>query len=95
MKAFLEDGYRVEVVLGKRRKGWMGKRSVPQEEMRAMVEKIRGFLGEVEGAKEWKEMKGELGGEAMLFFEGPKVEKEKKKKEKKRETEREEERSPA
>jgi len=90
MKAFLEEGRRVEVVLGKRRRGWMGKRSVPQQEMMGMLEKIRGFVGEVAGAREWKKMEGEMGGEAMLFFEGPKVEKKKKKKEKERE-----EQSPA
>lgn len=81
LKAFLEEGRRVEMVLGKRRRGWMGKRSVPQEEMKGLLEKIRSYMGEVAGAKEWKKMEGEMGGEAMLFLEGPKVEKKKKKKE--------------
>lgn len=61
----------------------MAKRSVPLKEMMGMLEKIREGVGEVAGAKEWKKMEGEMGGEAMLFFEGPNVEKKKKKKEKK------------
>ena len=73
MKGFLEEGRRVEVILGKKRKGWMGKRKVPVEEMEGLLGRIRGSVKEVEGGKEWKEMDGEMGGTLTLFFEGPSV----------------------
>lgn len=71
VKEWLGKGWRVEVVFGSRRKsGWGKKRVVSAEEAEGLVEKIRRAVGEVEGAREKKGMEGEVGGEAIFFFEG-------------------------
>ena len=69
LREFLEKGWRVEVVFGSKRKGWMGRREPSAEEAGAVLEKIRKVVGEVEGAQE-KQMQGQVGKEAVLLFEG-------------------------
>ena len=70
LKEFLQKGWKVEIVFGSKRKsGWNRKREVSPEEADMLLEKIRKVVGEVEGALE-KQMGGEVGKEAMLFFEG-------------------------
>lgn len=70
LKEFLDDGKRVEVAFGKRkRKGWMRKKDVTDEEANRVLKQIRQTVEEVEGAKEWKEMEGQVRGELVMFFE--------------------------
>ncbi|KAL6721801.1 hypothetical protein ACLMJK_000906 [Lecanora helva] len=70
LKEFLEKGCKVEVLFGRKRKGWMGRREPSEEEINKVLERIRGTVAEVDGAKEWRGMQGEAGKEAMLSFEG-------------------------
>ncbi|MCJ1456397.1 hypothetical protein MMC28_006758 [Mycoblastus sanguinarius] len=65
LKEFLEKGWRVEVVFGSKRKGWMNKRAASAEEAANVLERIKGAVGEVEGANEWRGMQGKIGGEAV------------------------------
>ncbi|KAL8635906.1 MAG: hypothetical protein Q9226_009308, partial [Calogaya cf. arnoldii] len=69
MREFLNDGRRVEVVFGKKRKGWMQRKGVTDGEARGLLEMIRDQAATVEGSKEWKEMEGQEGGELRIFFE--------------------------
>lgn len=70
LKEFLEDGRRVEVAFGKKkRKGWKQKKDVAENEVNEMLEQIRQAVGEVEGAREWKEMEGQAGGTLTMYFE--------------------------
>ena len=70
LKEFLEKGWKVEILFGTKRKGWMGRREASQEDIKRVLARIRGVVAEVEGAKEWKGMQGKEGEEAMLSFEG-------------------------
>jgi len=70
LKEFLEKGWRVEILFGTKRKGWMGRRAASAEEISSVLSKIRATVGEVDGAKELRKMQGKEGGEAMLTFEG-------------------------
>ncbi|KFZ15823.1 hypothetical protein V501_02532 [Pseudogymnoascus sp. VKM F-4519 (FW-2642)] len=66
MREFLEKGYRVDVVLiGKRKK-----RKATHEEAEETLRRIRGGVEEVEGAKEWKPMEGNVGGVVTVYLEG-------------------------
>jgi translation initiation factor IF-3 len=66
MKDFLEKGYRVDVVLiGKRKK-----RKATQEEAAETLRRVGGGVGEVEGAREWKAMEGNVGGVVTVYLEG-------------------------
>ncbi|KAL8715292.1 MAG: hypothetical protein Q9225_006436 [Loekoesia sp. 1 TL-2023] len=69
LKTFLDQGRRVEVVFGKKRKGWKDKKDVTDEEAKYLLRQIRDSVAEVEGAKEWKEMAGVLKGQLVMFFE--------------------------
>ncbi|CAF9908027.1 hypothetical protein IMSHALPRED_006561 [Imshaugia aleurites] len=70
LKEFLQKGWRVEMVFGSKRKsGWNEKREASLEEANKVLGKIRKTVGEVEGAQE-RQMQGEVGKEAILFFEG-------------------------
>ncbi|KAL8846128.1 MAG: hypothetical protein Q9221_008759 [Calogaya cf. arnoldii] len=69
MREFLNDGRRVEVVFGKKRKGWMQRKGVTDGEAGGLLEMIRDQAATVEGSKEWKEMEGQEGGELRMFFE--------------------------
>jgi len=70
LKEFLEKGYKVEIIFGAKRKGWMARREASDEETQRVLEKIKGTVAEVDGAKEWKAMQGREGGEAVLSFAG-------------------------
>ncbi|KAL8709998.1 MAG: hypothetical protein Q9220_005269 [cf. Caloplaca sp. 1 TL-2023] len=72
LRAFLREGRRVEVVFGRKRKGWMRRGSVEEGKAEAVV---RTLVGGVEGegcGREWKGREGEVGGEMRMFFEGVK-----------------------
>jgi len=69
MKEFLGKGWKVELLFGVKRKGWNQRREATPEEIAKLLEKIRETVVEVEGAKEWREMQGKEGGEAVLYFE--------------------------
>ncbi|KAL8839890.1 MAG: hypothetical protein Q9170_001570 [Blastenia crenularia] len=69
LKQFLDDGRRVDVIFGKKRKGWKHKKDITDEEASRMMKQIRDTVAEVEGAKEWKEMEGQLRGELVVHFE--------------------------
>lgn len=70
LKEFLEKGWRVELLFGKKRKGWMAKRTATAEEVASVLDKIRAAVREVDGAIELGEMQGKPGEEAKLSFEG-------------------------
>lgn len=69
LKEFLEKGWKVDIVFGSKRKGWMWKREVSQEEANNVLGKIRRAVSEVVGAQE-KQIQGEVGKEAVLSLEG-------------------------
>jgi translation initiation factor IF-3 len=66
MKGFLQKGFRVDVVLGAKRKG----RKATEEEAEALIEKVKKAAGEVEGTRESKPKDGKLLGMLTLQFEG-------------------------
>ncbi|KAL9129948.1 MAG: hypothetical protein Q9217_001750 [Psora testacea] len=71
LKEFLEKGWKVEVVLGStRKKGWKEKRMADSEEAKNLINRIKAAAMEVDGARERTGMKGVLGQEAVLSFEG-------------------------
>ena len=70
LKEFLEKGWKVEMLFGVKRKGWNQRREATLEEVTKVLDKIREAVKEIEGAKEWREMQGKAGGEAVLYFEG-------------------------
>ncbi len=70
LKDFMKKGWRVEVLFGTKRRGWMEKRAPSAEEISSVLSKIRAAVGEIEGARELREMQGKEGGEAKLIFEG-------------------------
>ena len=73
LKEFLGKGWQVEVIIGSTRKrGWRGKRTDNKDMAEMLVAKIRNAAFEVEGAKQKAEMKGKLGEEVCLSFEGSK-----------------------
>jgi translation initiation factor IF-3 len=71
IRDFLERGWRVEVMMAPKRKG----RKASEEEARELVDRIRGVVGDVEGARESKAMEGKLLGTATIFAEGKAVQK--------------------
>ena len=73
MKEFLEKGWKVEVLLGSTRKsGWKRKRTDDPEGQQNLVANIKASAMEVDGTRERAEMKGVLGQEVVLSFEGVK-----------------------
>lgn len=69
LKEFLGKGWRVEIIFGAKRKGWMGRREPTAEEVQKVLTTIRAAVKEIEGAREWRELQGKEGGEAVLSFE--------------------------
>lgn len=65
MAKFLEDGMKVEVVLGKKRGG----KKATQEEMEKVIKRVR-LEAEEKGGREAKAASGALGASMRLFFEG-------------------------
>lgn len=73
LKEFLEKGWKVDVVIGSTRKrGWSAKRTDNLGLAGNLVAKVREAALQVAGSREKAEMKGKLGEEASLSFEGPK-----------------------
>ena len=70
LKEFLEKGFKIEIMFGVKRKGWRKRRQASEEDMKRLVDKIKGTVEAVEGARELKPMSGKLGGQAILSFEG-------------------------
>jgi translation initiation factor IF-3 len=66
VQEFLEEGRKVEVVLAAKKKG----RKASTEECKGVLERIRGVVGNVDGAKEVRDMEGRVGGFAALRFQG-------------------------
>jgi len=91
MKEFLGKGYKVEVVLASKskRKG----RQATREEAEEVLRRVRGVVGETEGAKESRASEGNVLGTMTIHFEGtaPKEEKASKKTEKSGKTKKTEE----
>ncbi|MCJ1232379.1 hypothetical protein MMC14_000331 [Varicellaria rhodocarpa] len=65
MKDFLEQGKRVEIIVGKKRRA----REVGPDESAALLVRIRNRIERVEGAKEWKVMEGIPGDLVTIFVE--------------------------
>ena len=72
IREFLEKGLKVEVIMAPKKKG----RKATEEEGQRLIERIKGVMGEVEGARENKPMIGKVLLQATIFMEG-KVQKEK------------------
>ena len=70
LKEFLEKGWKVEILFGAKRKGWMGRRDPSKEEVERVLERIRATVKEVDGAKEWRDFQGVEGGDAMMHLDG-------------------------
>ncbi|KAI2470256.1 hypothetical protein F4781DRAFT_181269 [Annulohypoxylon bovei var. microspora] len=87
MREFLSKGLTVEVVLAKKRRG----RAATKEEAAAVLVAVRDAAAQVEGAKEYRKMDGEVGGMAKVFLEGPSQKKRRQKKELEAAAEEEEE----
>ncbi|KAI1080666.1 hypothetical protein F5B20DRAFT_90304 [Whalleya microplaca] len=67
LRAFLDKGMKVEILLARKRGG----REASAEEAQRTLEKIREAVAEVKGAKENRKMEGAVGGVARLFLVGP------------------------
>ena len=70
LKEFLSKGWKVIILFGVKRKGWMGKRVATKAEVDNVLSRIKGAVGEIEGAKEAKPMEGKPGQEVTLTYEG-------------------------
>jgi translation initiation factor IF-3 len=66
VRAFLEEGRRVEVVLASKKRG----RKATMAECEGLLEKIRGVADGVGGAKVLKEFEGKMGGFATVIYQG-------------------------
>lgn len=77
LKEFLQEGRRVEVVLGPKKRG----RKATPEEIENVLQSVKDTVAEVPGAKERIEPEGEVGGILVLSYDGPKQPKEEKQKE--------------
>jgi translation initiation factor IF-3 len=66
MQNFLRKGYKVEVIMARKRGG----RRATLEEGKRMVHRLHERIKEVNGASESKPMEGAVLGEATLFFQG-------------------------
>ena len=71
IREFLGRGWRVEVMMAPKRKG----RKASEEEARELLDRVRGVVADVEGARESKAMEGKLLGTATIFAEGKAVQK--------------------
>lgn len=69
LRGFLEEGRKVEVMLGPKKRG----RAATEEEVREVMRSLEEVLEEVKGSKEVKR-EGAVGGVLMLTYEGKKVE---------------------
>lgn len=69
LKGFLRKGYRVDILLVGKRK----KRKAEPEEAENTLAEVREAIRNCEGAKEWKDREGALGGMMRLFAQGQEV----------------------
>ncbi|EOD46752.1 Translation initiation factor 3 [Neofusicoccum parvum] len=90
LREFLEDGRRVEVVMGPKKRG----RKASPEEAQAVLDSVKETVAEIKGSRERAQAEGEVGGIMTMFFEGPEQPKEEKQKEEKVEEENEDENKP-
>lgn len=67
MQKFLAKGYKVQVLLLKKRGS---KASVADKVAKALLEKIETAVAEVTGSKEWKKREGQVLGSLRLFLQG-------------------------
>jgi translation initiation factor IF-3 len=72
VKDFLSKGWRVDVVMARKKRG----RKATPEEMKTLMEKVREAMKEVKGSKEWRDMEGNLGAVATIYLVGNLTEKE-------------------
>ncbi|KAI4214262.1 MAG: hypothetical protein LQ351_003347 [Letrouitia transgressa] len=70
MENFLMKGRRVEVLFGRKRKGWRKKQGVEEDEAREVVRKVKSAMERCEGAKEWRQSEGAVGAQMVLHFQG-------------------------
>lgn len=66
LQEMLEKGMRVDVLLAGKRRA----RKATMQEAVEVLRRIRERVAQIDGAREWKTMEGEIGREAHLFFEG-------------------------
>ena len=72
LKELLEKGRKVEVVIGgSRKRGWRMKRTDDLQVAQQLVSKTKSAALDVDGAKEAYEMRGEMGQQLEMCFEGP------------------------
>jgi translation initiation factor IF-3 len=67
LRDFLEKGYKVEVLLAKKKRS----RAATAEECKALVESVQEAVKGVPGAKEWKSSDGIALKSMTFFFQGP------------------------
>ncbi|KAL9611094.1 MAG: hypothetical protein Q9167_004227 [Letrouitia subvulpina] len=70
MEDFLMKGRRVEVLFGKKRKGWRRKQGVEEDEAQEVVRKVKRAMERCEGAREWRQGEGAVGAQMVLYFQG-------------------------
>ncbi|KAF2122972.1 hypothetical protein BDV96DRAFT_561772 [Lophiotrema nucula] len=70
LKQFLQEGRKVEVLFGPKRRG----RKATAEECNKVLADVRAMVDNLKGAGEVKEPEGTLGGVMTLVFEGRKIE---------------------
>ena len=66
MQQFLKEGKRVEILVSPRKKT----RSFTKDEAQVVVQRIRNRIARIEGAKEWREMSGNVGESVTIYVEG-------------------------
>lgn len=66
MRTFLQKGYKVDLLLAKKK----GSRSATRDEAEALIQAIRDVKSEIRGAKEWKEPDGKPLRVLKLYFSG-------------------------
>ena len=70
LKAFLEKGLRVEILL-LRKAGRDRKKRATEEEAGEVLRIVKETIAEVPGVKEFKKEQGKVGGQVRLFIDGP------------------------
>lgn len=66
-RGFLEKGYKVDVVVARKK----GARAAERPEMEEVVKSVRDLVAAVPGAKERKASEGDYGRTMRFYFEGP------------------------
>ncbi|KAI0194638.1 hypothetical protein F4808DRAFT_336497 [Astrocystis sublimbata] len=76
LEEFLLKGYRVEILLARKR----GSRKATAQEAQELTTQLQEFAGNVPGAEQYKKMDGDVGKILRLFWEGPAPKKKEKEK---------------